>query len=248
MVPLAIAAGMAAAGTGMQMYAADRRKKAVRGALSEYEAALGAEDARQKRARQFTQDTYAGWDKADLANTQQQVTDVLGAGDATTQDPSAFLSQVKQAQAANPAQVQVPTGGSQGTWAANTAQVAAPSMARSLHQTTRQWQDIQAADAKDAAMTDAAIRRLMAQRDRVPFEQRQQLSDAIAQLAWARQQRMLQLRMDQAAETGGEQMAYGGMLTGLAPAAASFGGGAAPAAAPASATAWEGRMATTAGA
>jgi hypothetical protein len=239
---------MAAAGTGMQMYAADRKKKAVRGVLSEYEAALGAEDARQKRARQFQQDTYAGWDRADMANAQQQVTEGLGAGEAVTQDPTAFLAQVKQTQAQNPAQAPMPAGGSQGTWAANTAQVAAPGMARSLHQTTRQWQDTQANDAKDAAMTDAAIRRLMAQRDRAPFEQRQQLSEAIAQLAWARQQRMLQLRMDQAADTGAEQSAYGGMLTSLAPAAASFGGGPAPAAAPASATAWEGRMATTAGA
>lgn len=223
-LPLLAAGAMTAAGTGMQMYAADRKKKAVRGALNEYESALGAEDARQSRARQFDQQTYGDWATQDLANTQRGVTAELSAGEGLTQDPAAFLAQVKQTQAANPVQGLSAMSGSQGTWAANTAQTLAPQVQRGLHDTTRQWQATQASDARDAAMTDTAIRRLMAQRGRASYEQRRQLDEAIAQLAWARQQRMLQLKMDQAAGTGAEQGAYGSMVAGMAPAVASYSG------------------------
>jgi hypothetical protein len=244
MIGAAIGAGVGIGssliGGGLQAHAAYRRGKAMRRVLGEQEEAINREEALNQALMADDVARYGQWAAEDQVGNSRDVDALLGAGDQTTQDPTQFLAGVKQAQAANPVQGTAPLTAGQAGWAANAGQMLQPGQDRFARALSRDWSTQKAAADKDAILTDRAIRRLMAQRDRADGEQRRELERAIQKLAWARQQRALQSAMNRAAAVGGNEAAIGGLVQGLGSSASGAiggmsgggGAGAAPAAAP----------------
>ncbi len=223
-----IQAGTGIAGAGISAYGASRRAAAMRDANAAYEDALGQESARQER--RTTDDVQRGYDWAleDQEGTGKDVEQLLASPAPEAMDPKQFLmsqqAAVERGRAAAPVQG-INQGGQPTTAQAQWGQAVGGQNAERLDRfqrgMSRDWAERRAADRQDAILTDRAIRRLVAARGRADVVQREQLDDMIGRLAWARQQRQLQNRMNQAEGTGAEQMMWGQTLGAAGQAAGS---------------------------
>lgn len=208
----------AGAGTGLSMYGADRKRKAMNAANAAYMDALDKEAGRVEGRTADDVQRYGDWSLADQADTDADIRGMLAAPQAEAVDPRAFMANTQQAIARGrqvaPVQgvVGVQPTTAQQQWGAAVGGQNQQKLGRFQRGMARDWSERKAADDQDAVMTERAIRRLLQARSRADVESRMQLDNMIGQLAWARQQRALQARMNQASGTGAEQMMYGQLL------------------------------------
>lgn len=212
-----IIGGIAAlGGAGLSAYGANRRGLAMRDANAAYEDALNREDARRRGATLLDIQRSGEFAEQDRTAREGAVRGLLAAPDVSATDVNAYRANV-----VNPVMEQArsmaPAGGGdsspQAAWAQRASAALAPALNLSVNDQARAAQDRQRAQMQDAQMTDLALKRLVARRAVADWRERQEIDRMIAELSWARQQRQLQARMNQASTTGADQMAFGNLMT-----------------------------------
>lgn len=222
--PLIIGAALAGAGTGAKMYQQDRRRKAVAGAVGDYEAAADAESARNDAVAARDVEELGAMSDQDMDARARAIRGLLSTRDVSQRSVADYKTAaqpvIDQARAAAP--VAQPAGGAGAQWASAAGRQQAPVLNRALNNQAREYFAVARDNEKDAVMADLAIRRLQAWRARADWKERQQIDKLIAQLAWQRHERQLQNRLNRASETGAEAMGYadlgtqaGGALMGM---------------------------------
>jgi hypothetical protein len=213
MLPLAIGAaimgGAQLAGTGMQMYGQQRQQKATERALRAYQQAADAHFADEQAALQQNMREAHGERMNRLGSISQYLDDFR-------RMPAASTEAAPGPADLGPQRIGGWQNGMQGS-AGTQAQAQQDVMTQDANaalskQLIAQWRQRQEQLQADENQAKFNMREMLTRARRGDLSERQQLSAALRQLAWQRQQIQLQSALNAAQKAGGGEMMAGQLL------------------------------------